>query len=255
MASYIVKSGDTLSAIAKRLGLNWRDLYNLNKKTIGGNPNLIRPGQKLTYGSISKTEAKPKVDAVAELAKGVTGSIKKQGPTFEQLYGSEQKFIREQEPLARQGVAQQTQSQFLPQIDEGIANIRSAFASRGLFRSGIRGREETKFLRDIAEEEAKTREQLYSIREKELGSRYGKMQSDYEKALEQGVQYKAPTELTSYNVTTNRPFQPTGEVAKTRYSPLGAYTGADSSSRFGEAYRRWYEDRFKKIRPDVSYNY
>jgi len=252
MASYIVKSGDSLSAIAKRLGLNWRDLYNLNKKTIGGNPNLIRPGQKLTYGSTSK--AKP-VDAVAELAKGVTGSLKPQGKTFEQLYGSEQKFIGEQEPLARQGVAQQTQSQFLPKIDEGIANIRSAFASRGLFRSGMRGKEETKFLGDIAEEEAKTREQLYSTREKELGSRYSKMQSDYEKALEQGVQYKAPSELTSYNVTTNKPFQPTGEVAKTRYSPLGAYTGADSSSRFGEAYRRWYEDRFKKIRPDVSYNY
>lgn len=48
--TYIVKSGDTLSVIAKRLTgdcNNWRAIYNQNKSVIGGNPNKISIGQKL----------------------------------------------------------------------------------------------------------------------------------------------------------------------------------------------------------------
>lgn len=48
--SYTVKSGDSLSKIAKlELGdsSQWTRIYKLNEKTIGKNPNLIKPGQKL----------------------------------------------------------------------------------------------------------------------------------------------------------------------------------------------------------------
>lgn len=50
--TYTVKKGDTLWAIAKRnygKGTQWTKIYNnaKNKKTIGKNPNLIYPGQKL----------------------------------------------------------------------------------------------------------------------------------------------------------------------------------------------------------------
>jgi len=46
---YVVKSGDTLSTIAAKHAVKggWRTLYQHNKSTIGGDPNLIRPGQKL----------------------------------------------------------------------------------------------------------------------------------------------------------------------------------------------------------------
>lgn len=44
---YTVKSGDTLSKIAKAYGTTWQRIYNDNKLIIGKNPNLIRPGQKL----------------------------------------------------------------------------------------------------------------------------------------------------------------------------------------------------------------
>lgn len=46
---YIVKRGDWLIKIAKKFGIkDWRGrLYNPNKKVIGSNPSLIKPGQKL----------------------------------------------------------------------------------------------------------------------------------------------------------------------------------------------------------------
>lgn len=48
--TYTVKRGDTLWAISKKFygaGSKWRTIYNANKGVIGGNPNLIRPGQVL----------------------------------------------------------------------------------------------------------------------------------------------------------------------------------------------------------------
>ncbi|WP_042388714.1 transglycosylase family protein [Streptacidiphilus melanogenes] len=48
--NYTVKSGDTLSKIAAAHGTNWHSLYAANKSVIGGNPNLIFPGQVLNLG-------------------------------------------------------------------------------------------------------------------------------------------------------------------------------------------------------------
>ncbi|MEV0602995.1 transglycosylase family protein [Streptomyces sp. NPDC050315] len=45
--NYTVKSGDTLGKIAKAHGKNWKAVYEANKSTVGGNPDLIFPGQKL----------------------------------------------------------------------------------------------------------------------------------------------------------------------------------------------------------------
>ena len=45
---YTVKSGDTLSSIAKKYNTTWQKIYEVNKKVIGSNPNLIRVGIKLT---------------------------------------------------------------------------------------------------------------------------------------------------------------------------------------------------------------
>ena len=46
---YTVRRGDTLSGIAARRDLpgGWQKLYKINKRTIGSNPGLIRPGQRL----------------------------------------------------------------------------------------------------------------------------------------------------------------------------------------------------------------
>ncbi|MDI2131880.1 transglycosylase family protein [Yinghuangia seranimata] len=49
---YIVKSGDTLSQIAADHSVHggWQKLYESNRSVVGGNPDLIFPGQHLTLG-------------------------------------------------------------------------------------------------------------------------------------------------------------------------------------------------------------
>jgi LysM repeat protein len=46
---YVVRSGDTLSGIASKRDVpgGWQSLYRMNKQTIGSNPGLIHPGQRL----------------------------------------------------------------------------------------------------------------------------------------------------------------------------------------------------------------
>lgn len=49
--TYTVKAGDSLWAIAKQIygnGADYQKIYEANKSTIGGNPNLIKPGQVFT---------------------------------------------------------------------------------------------------------------------------------------------------------------------------------------------------------------
>ena len=52
---YTVKSGDSLSAIAEHFysdANRWPDIYRANRTLIGGNPNLIHPGQVLTIPGV-----------------------------------------------------------------------------------------------------------------------------------------------------------------------------------------------------------
>lgn len=58
MATYTVKKGDTLWDISKKyLGdpTRWPEIYSLNKKVIGSNPNLIYPGQVYTLPGTTST--------------------------------------------------------------------------------------------------------------------------------------------------------------------------------------------------------
>ena len=48
---YTVVSGDNLTRIGQRYGVSWQTLYSWNRSTIGSNPNLIYPGQRLIVGT------------------------------------------------------------------------------------------------------------------------------------------------------------------------------------------------------------
>jgi len=52
--TYTVDSGDSLWKIAEQElgdGNRWREIYDANKETIGDNPDLIKPGQRLKIPS------------------------------------------------------------------------------------------------------------------------------------------------------------------------------------------------------------
>ncbi|MBL1095640.1 transglycosylase family protein [Streptomyces coffeae] len=64
---YVVVSGDSLSRIANDQNVQggWRTLYETNRETIGGDPDLIYPGQKLALSGSGQTAPKktaPKAD-------------------------------------------------------------------------------------------------------------------------------------------------------------------------------------------------
>jgi murein DD-endopeptidase MepM/ murein hydrolase activator NlpD len=60
--SYTVVGGDTLFKIAKAQGVEggWKSVYEDNRDVVGGDPDLIFPGQKFTLGG--KAEAEPKAE-------------------------------------------------------------------------------------------------------------------------------------------------------------------------------------------------
>lgn len=62
-----VKSGDSLSKLAKEQGGDWQELYAANKDVIGDNPNLIQPGMqlKLPEAWVKAKEAKAALDQAA----------------------------------------------------------------------------------------------------------------------------------------------------------------------------------------------
>lgn len=45
--NYTVRAGDTLSRIAAAHGTGWREVYEANRDVIGGDPDVILPGQRL----------------------------------------------------------------------------------------------------------------------------------------------------------------------------------------------------------------
>lgn len=77
--TYSVVSGDSLSKIARGHSLDggWAQLYKGNRSVVGGNPDLIHPGLKLTIGAKSAAAA-PEAATTSEFkAENTSGSASK----------------------------------------------------------------------------------------------------------------------------------------------------------------------------------
>lgn len=196
MATYIVQRGDTLSGIAKKLGIpNWRTLYEQNKAVIGSNPNLIRPGQKLSYGEIlaqSVPAPAPVGTGATELA---TQIAQEQPINFAEVLPWEQYFA----PELAQGSAEQAYAQyFAPIAQQRQEELESNFANRGLIRSGIRGKSIADLYRELGQEHQKGIEADVLQQKAMAQEDYNRMQELYEKSA--GKQKPASTQYTPYKV-------------------------------------------------------
>ena len=196
MAVYKVQRGDSLSVIAKKLGIpNWRTLYEQNKAVIGSNPNLIRPGQKLTYGEIlaqSVPAPAPVGTGATELA---TQIAQEQPINFAEVLPWEQYFAPE---LAR-GSAEQVYAQYYaPIAQQKQEQLESNFAGRNLIRSGIRGKSLSDLYRELGQEHQKGIEADVLQQRAMAQEDYNRMQQLYESSA--GKQKPTITKYQPYKV-------------------------------------------------------
>ena len=196
MAVYKVQRGDTLSGIAKKLGIpNWRTLYEQNKAVIGSNPNLIRPGQKLTYGEIlaqSTPAPAPVGTGAAELA---TQIAQEQPINFAEVLPWEQYF----EPELARGSAEQVYAQYYaPIAQQKQEQLESNFAGRNLIRSGIRGKSLSDLYRELGQEHQKGIEADVLQQRAMAQEDYNRMQQLYESSA--GKQKPTTTKYEPYKV-------------------------------------------------------
>ena len=194
MAVYKVQRGDTLSGIAKKLGIpNWRTLYEQNKAVIGSNPNLIRPGQKLSYGEILAQSAPAPVGTGAtELA---TQIAQEQPINFAEVLPWEQYF----EPELARGSAEQVYAQYYaPIAQQKQEQLESNFAGRNLIRSGIRGKSLSDLYRELGQEHQKGIEADVLQQRAMAQEDYNRMQQLYESSA--GKQKPTTTKYEPYKV-------------------------------------------------------
>jgi len=196
MAIYKVQRGDTLSGIAKKLGIpNWRTLYEQNKAVIGSNPNLIRPGQKLSYGEILAASTPAPTPAGTGAAELATQIAQDQPINFAEVLPWEQYF----EPELARGSAEQVYAQYYaPIAQQKQEQLESNFAGRNLIRSGIRGKSLSDLYRELGQEHQKGIEADVLQQRAMAQEDYNRMQQLYESSA--GKQKPTTTTYTPYKV-------------------------------------------------------
>lgn len=192
MAVYIVRAGDTLSSISKRLGIpDWRTLYETNKGIIGANPNLIRTGQQLTYGDSTPTPA-PETP-VAGTGGAEAGAA--QPTNFGAVLPWEQYF----NPELVQGSAEEAFARYYaPIAQQRQEELEGSMANRGLMRSGIREKSLLDLYNQMGQEHQKGIEADILQQKSMAQEDYARMQELYEKSS--GKQKPATTTYTPYKV-------------------------------------------------------
>lgn len=198
MATYIVRGGDTLGGIAKKLGIsNWRTLYEQNKSVIGSNYNLIRPGQKLSYGDIAQSAATPApITPVGTGATAIANQATENLPiNFAEVLPFEQYFPKE---LAQGSAEQAYAAYYAPIAQQRQEQLESGFAGRGLTRSGIRSQSLSDLYREMGQEHQKGIEADVLQQQAMAQEDYNRMQQLYESSA--GKQKPTKTQYTPYKV-------------------------------------------------------
>ena len=196
MAVYIVQKGDTLSSIAKKLGIsNWRTLYDQNRSVIGSNYNLIRPGQRLTYGNSAPAATPAPVTPAPTPGTGGTQAGEAQPTDFYKVLPWEQYF----NPELVQGSAEEAFARYYaPIAQQRQEELEGSMANRGLMRSGIREKSLLDLYRELGQEHQKGIEADILQQKSMAQEDYARMQELYEKSS--GKQKPATTTYTPYKV-------------------------------------------------------
>ena len=211
MATYTVKRGDSLSKIASKYGISWRDLYNQNKSVIGSNPNLIYAGQKYTIPGTTAPEpvtAAPTVSAGTEMGQSAAPEM----TPFSDVLSFGSYFDPN---LARSSSEQIAAAYYVPQAQQGRQTLEGDFAGRGLTRSGQRGTSIGDLYGQLGQQQQASAETDISTMRSDAKGEYARMQELYE----QSEGENAPTETT--------------------FGGYGYTPPTTSAGRYGTSYLNW----------------
>jgi LysM repeat protein len=109
---HTVRPGDTLSQLAASHSTTWRTVYGANRGTIGGDPNMLRVGQRLSIGGSGSTSrgstsasSSPSPSGRYVVRQGDTlGAIAaRHGTTWQRLYSANRTVIGANPNLLRIG--------------------------------------------------------------------------------------------------------------------------------------------------------
>lgn len=215
---YVVKPGDSLSKIAQRYGISWRDLYNANKNVIGSNPNLIYAGQK--YNIPGQAPApKPAAAPKPTTSLGTSAGEKAKLTPWEQVLPWEQYFNPE---LVKAGAMETAASYYAPLAQRGRESLESSFADRGLTRSGLRGRGIADFYNDLSVRQRGDIEADVIGAEAAAKQEHQMLQQQYEQS--EGKEKPAPTET---------------------YEAYSIAPPETSAGRYGQTYLNWLNNILK----------
>jgi len=133
MATYTVKKGDSLWKIAEKYlgsGSKWKEIYNLNKKVIGNNPNLIYAGQVLTLPGTSSSTSKSSSSSSSSSQKkpSTPQEVANLIPKYENPYEKQlQQFLAsrpEFKPASEEEMLQQAKQYAALQIDPQLQALQ-----------------------------------------------------------------------------------------------------------------------------------
>ena len=191
--TYTVKSGDTLSAILKKLkvpGWNTSAVWNkIAPQLRSKNPSRIYPGEVINLSSVvpqasssvpattvpttapEASVSRPVAEAQSAAEAAPQKDFQKDIMPFEQFFDKN---------LALSSSAQRSAGYYTPILQRGREGIESDYASRGLTRSSQRGEGVMDYYKDMAGQEEKMRDQLYGQVEREGKEDWGLQQGLYE---------------------------------------------------------------------------
>jgi LysM repeat protein len=140
--TYSVISGDSLSKIARGHSLSggWERLYKDNRSVVGGNPDLIHPGLKLTIGAKSAAAA-PKAATKSEFkAETTSGSASQPSADRAESADRADRSERTAAPVAEQTAATtpaetapaQTATAYTDDLDGWIKESLAVMAEHGI---------------------------------------------------------------------------------------------------------------------------
>ncbi|MFJ8751573.1 transglycosylase SLT domain-containing protein [Streptomyces sp. NPDC102441] len=133
-ATYSVILGDTLAKIAREHSVNggWKALYEGNQKVVGGNPDLIHPGLKLTIGGKAENKSADKAESKsADKASASSDRAEKSGDRADRSERTSTSIAAEGAPAAEAAPAAESVS-YTNDLDGWIKESLAVMAEHGI---------------------------------------------------------------------------------------------------------------------------